>query len=608
MGKAAVLGALAVTLTVMSLIYTSQETSRETQIVQSRAASNDVARELAHDGKKLILASWVEAQGALGSAPFQSINQDGGTITVTDFNVSASVMDVTVRAEYNGAVHDIRSRYQWNGYGLNPFQVKAADIDFEISPATELDFDKITLDDQSLKELNDVLISELGLAGSLAELDLGSGKILNNVKNKLNSQGKNQITIELIDAAQRAALEQENGLYFPDQVEQAISSYIASNPNLLTTSPTAPTSFGDGSGTGILKITDDLTVSNLTGSGILIVEGSLVVPTSATLNWDGIVLIKPPSDNFNPQIDFSGTVNINGGLIALHESMPNAGHMDVTTFRDMTGTWASSSGVDKKLYYWPWCMYHKHDFTSAYGNNITYWANTSSKRIHESQIHFNDTLGKLSNSQEIFLEIFNPSTHGRGTLSLELTGEPMAVYPVSSGFEPSVAAPGNAYRTKNFTVNELKYLHIDINRLSSLRKMWDPSSGNYAGCSTNSGPLCVGYDYNRMNALTLRLYTVTSGTEKMVYEASMYWHRRTDEEAAFNDKMDALLDEIKSPDYGLDINLGSNVKIAADNSVLNMLSKLAGGTVGYSHLGTWQKHWDELDANNPVSHEEKSSK
>ena len=413
MGKAAVLGALAVTLTVMSLIYTSQETSRETQIVQSRAASNDVAREMAQDGKKLILASWVEAQGSLGSAPFQSINQDGGTITVTDFDVSASVMDVTVRAEYNGAVHDIRSRYQWNGYGLNPFQIKAADVDFDISPQTELDFDKITLDDQSLQELNDVLISDLGLAGSLAELDLGSGKIKTHVEGELSGSGKGEMTIELIDAAQRAALDQENGLFYPDQVEQALSTYIASNPGLLTTRSTPPSTFTSGDGKGILKITEDLNVSSLTGSGILIVEGSMSVPSSATFKWDGIVLIKPPSSDFNPQIDFSGTVEINGGLIALHESMPNAGHMDVTTWRDMTGNWYSASGVDKKLWYWGWCMYHKHDFTSAYGNSITYWASSSSDRVHESQIHFNDTLGKLSSTQDVFLEIFNPSTHGR---------------------------------------------------------------------------------------------------------------------------------------------------------------------------------------------------
>ena len=136
--------------------------------------------------------------------------------------------------------------------------------------------------------------------------------------------------------------------------------------------------------------------------------------------------------------------------------------------------------------------------------------------------------------------------------------------------------------------------------------MWDPSSGKYDGCYTSSGPICIGSYSNRMNALTLRLYKDNGGSEDLIYEASMYWHRRTDEESAFNDKMDALIDEIKSPSYGLDINMSSDVKIAADNSVLNMLSQVAGGSVGYTHLGTWQKHWDELDANNPVSHEEES--
>lgn len=601
MGKAAVLGALAVTLTVMSLVYTTQLTSRETQIVQSRAVSNDVARDLAEEGRKLVLSSWVESQGAMNAAPFQSTSKNGGTITVTDFTTSADIIDVTIRGEYQDAIHDIRSRYQWNGYGLNPFQIKAAAINLDIAPGTDLDFDKITLDDQALQDLNDVLISDLGLAASLSDLGLGFDKISEIVSDELSTSGNSDIALQLIDAAQRTALNEENGMYFPDQVEQVIMSYIASNPSNLTTVSSLPSSFGDGSGEGVLKVTDDMVVvGNFTGSGILIVEGDIQVPATSTFNWDGIILVKPPATDMNPQIDMSGVVNINGGIIALHEAMPNSGHMDVTTFRDMSGNWSSSSGADKKIYYWPWCMYHKHDFTSAYGNSITYWASSSSDRVHESQIHFNDTLKKLSGSDTVFLEIYNPSAHGRGTMSLDLAGSLLSAYPVSAGFDPLHAAPGNVYRTQTFAVNELEYLHIDINRLSSLKKMWD-SSSNYPGCSTNSGPLCVGYDYNRMGSLTLRLYTVSSGTEKKVYEASMYWHRRTDEEAAFNTKMAALVASIQDPSYGLDINLGNNTTIKADNAVLNMLSKMSGGSVGYSHLGSWQKHWDPLDPNNPNS-------
>ena len=603
MGQGALIGVVAVTITMMMFMYTAQLTSRETQDVQNEAAANEAARDLAMQGRKLILAAWMKSSGSMNTAPFSSIVQDGGSFSVTSFDASSSTLDVTIRGEYDGAVHDIRSRYQWNSYGLNPLQIKAADLNVNIASNANLDFSNIAVDDQALAELDEVLIQDLGLGSDLSDFGLGMNDMTTELSSALNSSGNSDMSIEVIDAAQRSAMEKENGMFFPDQVKQMLSTYMSANPALVTTmngSPSLPPSFGMDKSGQVMKVTGDLDISgSFSGQGILIVEGNLTVPAGSSFTWDGIVLVNPPSSYQNPKVDLSGTVNLNGGLIALHDAMPNSGHMDITSFRDLTGTWSFPQGIDRKLWYWRWCFYHRHDFTSKYGNSIRYYANSANDRIHEREHYLHETLKKFPASQEVFFELNNTATHGRGSLSIELKDTDLIFYPVSAGFDPIVANPGNAYRTRTFKINELKYLHLDINRLSSLKKMWDTKE-KYPGCVSTSGPLCVGYDYNRMGSLTLSLYTVNNGAETKVYEVSMYWHRRTDEIEDFNKKMEDLITDLKSPNYGLDINMGADVTFTADDSALSMLGNMGGAPVGFVHLGTWHSHWDVNHPDNPL--------
>lgn len=603
MGQGALIATVAITVTMMLFLYTTQQTSRDTQDAQNEAYADKAARNLAEQGKKLALASWLESEGKSDVAPFNTITQDGGTIRISNYDLSSSVLDVTVRGTYDGAVHDVRSQFQWNSMGLNPFQIKAADLNLTVSNNADLNISNITLDDQSLAELDDVLIQDLGLANDLEEIGLGIEGIQSDIESELSGSGNGNIGIDMIDSAQRAQLEQENGMFFPDQVEQAVNTYINANPEVETSTSAsgAPTTFGLDSGNEVLRITDDFNVTNLEGKGILIVEGNLNVPAGSTLNWDGLIVIKPPAENQNPQINLSGNVDINGGMIALHDAMPNSGHMDITSFRDMNGTWSYAQGTEYKLrrWGWTWCLYHRHDFTSRYGNSIRYYANSSNERIHESEHYLNETLRKLSSDQDIFLELYNTAAHGRGSLSMELQSEELLFYPVSAGFEPAYADPVNAYRTRVFKRSELRYLHLDITRLSSLKKMWDTGS-RYEGCTSTSGPLCVGYNHNRMGTLTLRLYKMNGVFEQRVWEVSMYWHRRTDEIEAFEDSMEDLVSDLKSPTYGMDINIGSNVSFTGDPSALSMLN-VGGAPLGYVHLGTWHSHWSKDHPENPLN-------
>ena len=602
MGQGALIATVAVTITMMLFMLTTQQTNVDTQEAQNEAYASDAARDLALQGRKLVLARWLETSGTLDKAPFSAITSDGGTIRVSSYTLSGTTLDVTIRGEYDGAVHDVRSQYQWNSYGLNPFQVKAADIEVDISSSADLEIASITMDDQSLAELDEVLIQDLQLGNDLSDFNLGIDNMTKKFDSELATSGNGDVQLDIVDSAQRAHLEQQNGMYFPDQVEQVINSYISANPAMETSrSPSsAPSTFGLDTGNEVLRITDDFTVSgSLEGKGILIVEGNLIVPEGSTLNWDGLVIVKPPATNLNPQLNLSGTVNLNGGLIALHDAMPNSGHMDITSFRDMSGSWLYSSGVDQKLWYWSWCFYHRHDFTSKYGNSIRLFANSSNERIHEHEHYLYETLQKLNGNDDIFFELINTAAHGRGNLSMQLKHEDLIFYPVAAGFDPSLANTGNAYRTKTIKRRDLEYMHLDITRLSSLKKMWDTGS-RYPGCSSSSGPLCVGYDRNRMGTLTLRLFKMNGATEQRIYELSIYWHRRTDEIEQYEKNMEELVADIQSPNYGMDITMGADVSFKADQGALSMLGSLGGVPVGYSHLGTWHSHWDKLHPDNPL--------
>ncbi|MEM8484155.1 MAG: hypothetical protein AAF564_01340 [Bacteroidota bacterium] len=604
MGKAALLFALAATITTVWLTTSMQQTNMDTQDAQTEAYSNQMARDLAIQGRKLALASWIAAAGESAAAPFQTLTEGGGDIEIVNYNVDDGVLDLTIRAEYEGAVHDLRSQYRWNpGGAMNAFQIKAAKVDLDINNGATLEIPTITLDDQALADLDNVLIQDLALANDLNEMGLGVQNINSVLEDALSGSGNSNIGIDIIDTADRLQLEQETGMFFPDQVESALGSYINANPGIETTiqdGANLPDQFDAANGEGVLRVKDDLTINgDFSGSGILVIEGNLIVPDGATFNWDGMVIVKPPAENQNPRIDFVGTVNINGGLIALHEAMPNSGHMDITTFRDMNGTWSQAQGPDRKLWYWSWCMYHKHDFTSKYGNSITYFSTNSSERIHEREIHLNETLKKFNGTDEVFFEIYNTAAHGRGSLTIELNGEARVSNPVAAGFESSVASPTNSYRSRTFKVNELKYMHLDILRLSSLRKMWDTGS-KYPGCTTTSGPVCVGYARDRMLSLTLALYKVSGASEYKVYEASMYWHRRTDEIEAYNDKMEDLVSDLKSADYGLDIDLGANTTLTSDVGAIGMLMGDGASGAGAIHLGSWTAHWSPNDPRNPL--------
>ena len=274
----------------------------------------------------------------------------------------------------------------------------------------------------------------------------------------------------------RDELDNQNGLFFPEQVKQAVNGYMLSHESAVSTVTSLAGlggTFGSNPGEEVLRIDGDLNViGDFSGEGILVVEGDFTVPPGVNFEWTGLILVQPPSTSLNPKIDLDGNVDIVGSMVALQEGLPNTGHMDITSFRDYSGSWSSPYGVDKKQWYygWHWCMYHRHDFTSMYGNSVVFSSSNYLERIHEGEHYFYQTLSNFSSTDSMYLEIFNSAKHGRGILSFELDGEPRTTYPVAAGFDPTMISSSTAYKSKTFSPSDLEFLELHITRLSSAEK------------------------------------------------------------------------------------------------------------------------------------------
>ncbi len=615
MGKVSIIAAVAFSFIGYILLQNMQQASLETDVKQSDYHSSQIARELAMKGRKLLLAQWIDAGGGIIN-PIANISENGGTISMdpSAFSLAGGILDFKIRGTYNGAVHDIRSRFEFVNFDANPLQIRAADVEIAIEPTAVLDINHISLDDRALNDLESIIVDELNLGSSLSDFNLGSEIIMEEIKSELEDSG-NLLpdSVQLMQQADRDAYDQQNGMFFPEQVQQAINAHLTKNPGTevsINHGHQMPDIFpapNSQSGESVLRIEDNLTIpafTNVNGVGILIIEGNLIVQDDAVFNWEGLIMVVPPASNLNPKIHFIGETNISGSIVALQEAIPTSGHMDVTTFRDTSGLWLSPYGVDMKQGNWPWWLFHTHDYTKKVGTSAVFYAPTQPERIHESRLFFDETIQSLAPDDSVFFEYYNPGFHGRGLLTLDLVGFDESIYPVAPGFDPNFMSAGDAYRSSTFEISDLERLQLDITRLSSLRKMWDNTEEPFPDCTTwggTNGAICVGETAYRQHALTLRMYVLRSGVPKRIYETSFYWHRQEQEEEDFEQEMDDYVDTINSSDFGLSMIFGDSTSFVYNPAVNQALSNFTGSTAaGMHNLGTWHQHWDADDPNNPL--------
>ena len=600
MGKATLIAAIALSFFAVIMVFNTQDISRESASRQSEYQQSYMAKELAAKGRKLVLSSWIETNGSTASA-FPTINIDGGTITLladSTLDLSGDEISFTVRGVYDGTVHDITSNFRWNGFALNPFQIKAPDLEFAVHSDATLNFDNISVDDQSLEDLEGVLVDDLQLGDSLGSFNLGMPYLIAEIETSLENASMD-VGVQGIYDGDRSTLETQAGMFFPDQVMQMVDSYLIANPGqemIVTEAASVPAAFGL-SGQTVLRVEGNTTLSSsVSGQGILIIEGDFVVPSDVSLDWQGIILIVPPAGSLTSTVDFSGTVNIDGSLVIIQEGLPNTGHMDFTVNYSPIPAWANAYGNT-----YPWWK-HTHDFSSKYGTQVGFLSNQPGFPVHEGRANFKNFLNKLSPNDELVLELHNPHNHGLAILTIDLAGQPIVSHPIAAGFDPSIADTSNQFKTQPIRVGDLEHLDIAVTRLSSLKKLWD-SPTPYPNCNdarNRDGPRCVGTSYERFDSFALRIYKLNAGVEEHRYDASLYWHRREDELEEFTDEMTQLVNDIKSIDYGLDINIGANTTITSNPAAANLLGSMAGVFTNIDNIGTWHRHWGKSDTGNPL--------
>ena len=491
----------------------------------------------------------------------------------------------------------------------SPLQMKVPDLNLTISSTANLNVSDIALDTQSLDDLEQVLVTDLALVPGLGSLSLGEAFIVSEVESALTTAGLSADGpgILLIDEATRNEMQNnQEGMHFPDQVIQMVNEYINANPGTelsMSDDSSLPGTFGS-SGQNVLRVQDHVELSSdLTGEGVLIIEGDFKVPVGVTFNWNGLVLVAPPAEHLSGSIDFSGTVNINGSLIISQEGIPNQGHMDVTTNTDPVGSWLSPWGINATQAH-PWWE-HTHNFSNAFGTQVGFTSTQPGFTVHESQTKFNVLLGSLSSNDELIFELVNHQNHGLATLSMGLTGTGMTTSRVAAGFDDLIKSPSDKYETIPIKVGDIEHLDIAISRLSSLKKMWD-TDNPYPSCSgpnETEGPDCVGYLYGTRNeSFILRVHQWDGFVKTHLYDASIYWHRRKEEEDDFNEEMADLLTDIQANNYGMDINLGPNTTITVDQAGMSVLGGFTGSALGgITNLGTWHRHWEADDPDNPLN-------
>ena len=583
MGKAALIGVAAVILAGSFLLLNLQQITGDTNRTQGQQQSDILARELARTGHNLVLAYGVSEDGFNAGLPFKQQLASGGEIHVIDYNPSpdGTLVDFTVQGHYGGTVHQVRSRYRWNLVTFpSPLWMEGPNQTASLSPKTVIDGGKKNYP----VVFDDAVFENLGMD----ELGLSFNGIVRNFMDEVSNSSSQNVWEEVLNDNKREKLE-KNGTPPLETIYHAILSYPGLN---LVSNPSAFSGeFGTKKKPVVLLADGDAVVNgSVKGHGILVVEGGLSVPVGSTFEWDGFVLMSPGESA--SEANLAGKTQIDGAMALLQEGVPPGGHMDVTSFRDYTGSWSDPWGSTY------WMLKHTHKYNEKQGDTVFFTGNAAAGR--PERLNFTETLQSLG-SRDVYLEIGNHRRHGLSQFVLDVDGHGPVSGPIVRGFG-DLASAVSSYRSQTFKANELNDFEISVRSLSMLQKMWD----ELGGCQ--DGPRCVSASYTREGALTVSLRE--DGTDKLVYQASVYWHRRLDEVAEHEQQMEAWRQSILSgQDIGFKLTMGDAASIRYDKENLNILSQvLAADALALKHLGTWEQHWAPGEKGNPLKQKPEKEK
>lgn len=571
MGKLTLLFVMVAVLGGSLLTFRTRMSTNETEYERRDMQGDILARDAATSGHGLVLNAMLGANGFQSALPFTEREVQNGRFVVDEYTASGDQQQATfsVTGHSGGATHTIRSTYEWDPMDFpGPIWMDVPYAVADINPNTTIDGGPgargAHFDDRRFNELQlQSILPWSTMTNALdSEFDDANGAGGDFNATNMNASGLLE-DLNVADATD---------LYYVAIGAMDISDVTVAGP---VTYSGVTQNFGASS--KIVLITGDLTIDNATvqGTGMLIVEGSLTMQgANPTLNWDGIVLIHS-TENYLP-INMGGTavVDIDGGLVVDHLAVPPGGHLDVTVMREDDGSWGSPAGMPSPIWGagFPWYQHkHKFDLDVPEGRTV-YFAEEGADR-HEEWTQFRDALD-AQGSSNVYLEFYRPDVHGYANYSLDvdISGTSTAHNgTVANGFG-LFSQGGNAYRTQLFRASDLNTFIIDIKSLRMLKKLWDGTPRG--ACSGNIWPYCIGRSSSRANALTVRM---RNASNRMLYEASLYWHMRADEVAEHNAEEAALRALIESGTlFGVNLTMGEYVNVTYDLDQIEALSAILG--------------------------------
>ena len=572
MGRLLLLLVLATGIGGAVLTLSSRDTLSAFSQTHSDSQADVLSREIAEAGQNVALTHMIGAGGFSDPTRAAGTEQEyeggdfqieyvpasatgGAAVTEATLRVTEATLRVT--GSYGGASHTIESTYRYDPMDAPgplwldvPYATTAMANTTRVSGSADdhpITFDRRKHDELQLEsflpmaDIQSDLVADASRAGSAAVIP------------------------------QASDWTGDTGLLEDLNVEDVEGLYMAAITSMSGTDATKPTAYTvDGTetwgstGDAITRVQGDLSVTGkLTGNGALVVEGSLLV--TGEMTWNGIVILRSEADVLDIELD--GKVRINGMMAVSHNTFPPGGHLDVSVYRDADGMLASAPQGSLLEQLQPWrsdprnLPFHQHTHafdvtpTTAPRGDHVYFLEGGNASRHEAQVQLKGLLDDIS-STEVYWEIGNPDKHGFSMFGLDVDGGDGTDGPLlgslRSGFD-TFASLDSEYKSQPFAADDLEDFNVDVSSLRSLRKAFDDPS-----CT--DWPICIGQSWDRRGALALRL--VRASDDRRLYEATMYWHMREDEEEAVEAEEQAWREKIMAGEaFGTHVRMGENVRM-----------------------------------------------
>ena len=627
MGNSALLVVVASIISAVTIFLNIRNINIETNLVQNQLQEEVLARELAHNGLNVMLANIYGAgvDGGFDKAEaHRTYNVGGGTITTGNYSEDDQFIKFDVLGEFGEAQYLIHTEYKYSAqfpfaFAANtPNLILKTEEESSIKAGT-LDPDEavnwITSELQTLDDLpgmqdlinEDVVESNINTAlgdafeGGVDEVqsvnvldrDDTFSDALPDFDPSQDSPWLEEFYYEIRDKIDPFAENSADLEFFPpaDVVDDGEPIFAAEFGSQIPESEDFLRNYvvGEADNTAIVRVDGNMVVrdgSTLAGAGILLVEGDLIVEPNATLNWDGIVYLRPETSHSVTKL--SGTVDINGALVASQEALPLGSHMDVTTNRDLTGGWLIAEGRDTYQggthTNGPWFV-HVHKWDQQWGSRMPistareiFFRDAGGRTIHEDAVRFDETIRTLISMglPEVKLKFLNTHRSGMGRFILELSDGQV--------YDNSIAAGFNGEREITFAPSELVKFDMQFRSVRFLELMRDPDPDR----SGMDGAVRVARDRARRGAFHLQLVDPNGpgGTERLLMTTSVYQHIREDESEEYEEELDELREDIANGNFGLTIDMGANATIRYNNiTASNALSKTS--FTSFEHSVTW---------------------